>query len=103
MAIWMLIMSLTPALPNYDEIADALLVAHSPFDAAQVHGLLCGLICGSMNNQPTQSWQKIVLPGKKSAQTLEMLKELYETSYHLLNEFSFEFLLLLPEDSKDIN
>ena len=40
---------------------------------------------------------------KKSKRGEDLLKQIYEATYHQLSEFSFEFRLLLPEDDADIN
>ncbi len=95
-------MSQAPSLPSYTELTLALEKTQSNFQAAQVHGLLCGLICGT-SGKTDDSWEKIVLGPKKSKKTLSMLQELYETSYHQINEFSFEFSLLLPTDRANLD
>jgi len=95
-------MSYTTQLPSYTELTEALQKTQSEFDAAQVHGLLCGFICGTSGELDAQ-WEKLVAGSKKNSNTHVLLQELYETSYHQLSEFSFEFSLLLPDDGNDIN
>lgn len=96
-------MTETPSLPEYTDIEQALQDAGANFDAAGVHGLLCGFICADPDNTHEAEWAKLVFGKNKDEKTLELLEALYETSYHSLSEFSFEFGLLLPEDSADIN
>jgi yecA family protein len=95
-------MSNPPALPSYVEVTNALKKTPAKFNAAQVHGLFCGLICGTSGKQ-NERWEKLLLEDIKEQNSREILQGLYETSYHLMSEFSFEFTLLLPADTKDIN
>lgn len=92
-----------PTLPSYQDIVTALKSADSDFDASQLHGLFCGIICATSGEQQTALWMRLVFGKEKPVNRLEELERLYEMSYHLLSEFSFEFVLLLPEDTKDIN
>lgn len=96
-------MTIISSLPSYSELADALEKTKSTFNAAQVHGLLCGLICASAGDFDKGAWQKRILGTKKNRQSVELLQQLQETSYHQMTDFSFEFSLILPEDSIDIN
>ncbi len=95
-------MTQIPSLPSYTEIANLLLNAHTSFTPSQIHGLFCGYICatsGKIDNR----WEKIVLGKNKNDECRELLQQLYETSYHQMSEFSFEFSLILPNDDVDIN
>ncbi|OAI49214.1 hypothetical protein AYO45_00510 [Gammaproteobacteria bacterium SCGC AG-212-F23] len=93
-------MSTESLLPSYTEFSKVLQKSKSNFQAAQVHGLLCGWICST--HETENVWEKR-LPGIKTyPQGLEALKRLYEISYHQLSEFSFEFSLLLPDDRTDL-
>lgn len=93
-------MSQTPSLPDYADVANALSDAKSPFQPATVHGLLCGYLSAG-NNSP--QWLHHVLGKSKSRAAIASLETLYETSYHQISDFSFEFTLLLPDDDEDIN
>lgn len=92
----------TPSLPTYIEITTALKKIPSDFSAAQIHGYFCGLIC-LYNGKNSTAWKKRILGSKKNKEAQETLQDLYETSYHQISEFSFEFDLLLPDDEGDIN
>jgi uncharacterized protein len=96
-------MTSTPSLPDYQDITKILEHAHSQFDASQVHGLFCGLICAEPGLAEPISWEKLLFRSEQKPNNMGSLYELYETSYHLLSEFSFEFSLLLPTDTLDIN
>jgi yecA family protein len=88
-------------LPTYAELNEALNQAHAPFQAADAHGVLSGLIC--VTNDKINQWEKLILGNTKDEVSSELLDRLYETSFHQMSEFSFEFSLLLPDENIDIN
>jgi uncharacterized protein YgfB (UPF0149 family) len=94
-------MSIAPSLPGYAEVTTALKKTPGRYNASQVHGLMCGLICAISAKDSTR-WEGI-LGIAKDPEGLEVLQRLYETSYHQMSEFSFEFTLLLPSDKTEIN
>lgn len=95
-------MSTMPALPTYAEVENALKETTAKYDAAQVHGLMCGLICATSGKEDRR-WQKLLYGKEKYPKSQEVLLILYETSYHQMSEFSFEFGLLLPSERDNIN
>lgn len=95
-------MTTTPSLPSYSEVASALKKTAGHYNASQVHGLMCGLICATSGQADTH-WEKMLFGKEKNPQIEEILQELYENSFHQISEFSFEFSLLLPDDDNDIN
>lgn len=95
-------MSQEPTLPSYTELTSILQNIQPNCDVSQIHGLLCGYICATAGD--VMDFWNNVFPGvKKSRKGEEILKELYESTYHHLSEFSFEFTLMLPDDDSDIN
>lgn len=94
-------MTQIPSLPSYSSVTSALKKTPEKLEGAQAHGLICGLICANPE-KTSNNWQKLILGSEPNPTAQELLQELYENSYHLLSEFSFEFMLLLPNDSKDI-
>ncbi len=89
-------------LPTYSDMADLLSLAKSKWHPSEVHGLFCGYLsatAGEMDNH----LEKRILGKNKNPAFRESLQQLYETSYHQLSEFSFEFTLLLPDDGVDIH
>ncbi len=95
-------MTTQPTLPSYSEMTRILDAIETPFLAAQVHGYICGLICGSQG-RIDNTWIKKVLENKKNRAAQESLHEVFEISFHQMSEFSFEFSLLLPDDKMEIN
>lgn len=59
-------MSAMSSLPSYTDVADALQKTGSPLQAAEVHGLFCGIICATPDNTDTH-WEKLVMGPKKIA------------------------------------
>lgn len=94
-------MSETSNIQNYTELAEILQKIEPNSHIAQIHGVICGMICGS-DSEPTL-WEAVFPNTQKSAQGEDLLKQIYEATYHELTEFSFEFSLLLPNDEADIN
>lgn len=95
-------MSYSPTLTDYNELEKALLAVEATFTPAEAHGYICGVLSAT-GGKLDASWIKVIMGKSKNVSLREMLLELFETTFHLLNEFSFEFTLLLPDDKVDIN
>ena len=87
-------------LPTFSKLVKALGKTNLKLHPSQVHGLICGFICGSAK-APTD-WEELVTGGKESPTTHTVLQELYDSSAQQLDEFMFEFHLLLPSDSEEL-
>jgi uncharacterized protein len=92
---------LPSTVPSYTEVTEALSSTGSAFQAPDAHGLLCGFICATAGK--SEDWEKLIVGTTLSVHGIEVLRQLYESSYHQMSEFSFEFSLLLPADDEDIN
>lgn len=88
-------------IPPYTEYSDALMIAQSDFQPAEIHGLFTGYLCGTKKEK--FDWQKIILPASKDTPCQAMLQQLYDITAQQLTEFSLDFNLLLPDDDTDIN
>lgn len=90
------------SLPKYSELSHALSKTTLKLHPSQVHGLICGILCGNPNSKA--AWEELVTGDhdKESGKTHELLQALYDTSAKQLNEFLFEFQLILPSDSKEL-
>ena len=95
-------MSTTSSMPTYNDIMTALHSGHSPMHPSQVHGYLCGLICAT-GGATNAAWQQQIFGDSPDATSVDTLQNLYETSYHQMTDFSFEFSLLLPEGDAKID
>ena len=82
------------ALPTYAELSRALETTALKLHPSQVHGLICGLLCGNPNS--TSAWEELVTGGKETEKTHEILQALYDASEKQLTEFLFELALSSP-------
>jgi uncharacterized protein YgfB (UPF0149 family) len=89
-------------LPSYAVLMKAIQKIQPNGHAAQIHGLLCGILCATAGETKRQ-WEDYLPEIKKNKKVHELLNEVAEMSYHQLSEFSFEFSLVLPNEKTDIN
>jgi len=94
----MLVINMTEvALPNYTELNLALSHMLHPSEA---HGLISGILCAHSKNTEF-SWEELI--GEKNlGKNQELLQKLYDGSAAQLEDFSFEFQLVLPTDSESL-
>lgn len=94
-------MTETPVLPSYVELTRVFEKTMPNSNVAQIHGIICGTICAQSGVDI--DILKLFPQAKKSKKAQTLLIQMYEASYHELSEFSFQFSLILPMDSIDIN
>jgi uncharacterized protein YgfB (UPF0149 family) len=87
-------------LPTYRELDQALSKTALQLHPSQVHGLICGVLCGSTHSPA--AWKEWLIADKRPVKTQEMLQNLYDLSAKQLGEFLFEFQLVLPLDSEEL-
>lgn len=95
-------MSEKPAVIEYATLALLLNENKTQSNPAQLQGFICGLICANTNDV-APDFKKSLPELQKNAVLLDVLQQLYEHSFRQLNQFSFEFELLLPDDDAEIN
>lgn len=83
---------------SYNELEKALNKTSLKLHPSQVHGLVCGYLCG--NPKDTKAWEALVTGKEEPESTHIVLQSLYDLSAKQLREFLFEFQLMLPKDSK---
>ena len=88
-------------LPQFDEITTALEETELKLHASQIHGLITGVLCGNFNEET--DWQELVMGEKLAGETAEKLQLLYEGTAKQLQDFLFEFNLLMPSDELDLS
>jgi len=89
------------ALPTYTKLDQALAKTSLKLHPSQVHGLICGILSG--NPRCSSAWEELIGGGHKgSAKIHKLLQGIYEVSAKQLDDFLFEFQLLLPPDSEDL-
>ncbi|EKD70030.1 MAG: hypothetical protein ACD_46C00666G0001 [uncultured bacterium] len=87
-------------LPTYVELNHALAKTTLKLHPSQVHGLLSGILCGNPNSP--SAWEELITGDKGSKKTHEVLQGVYESTAKSLNDFLFEFQLLLPSDKEEL-
>jgi yecA family protein len=90
---------------SYQDIQDIVLDSDTAGSAAEIHGVLAGLLCinGSV---ACETWLENALGGAKDdlvATERQLLGDLYETTRQQLKEFDFSFQLLLPDDDSSLS
>ncbi|CAG9425181.1 YecA family protein [Providencia alcalifaciens] len=97
-------MSIQKSLPNYESL-DNLLQQHSiALTAAEIHGLITGLICGGSRDH---GWQTLVHDlandGLAFPQTVSQpLRELYDLTFEALDDTEFTFNMLFPDEDASV-
>ncbi len=91
---------MTISLPTYDDLAEALEKTTLKLHPSQVHGLITGILCGNPNS--STAWEELVTGDKEPKSTHELLQTLYNKTENQLEEFLFEFHLLLPSDEDSL-
>lgn len=96
------------ALPSYDELNQLLLKTEFKFNPSQLHGLACGLLCGKQLTEKT--WEDLIksfFPQVEKTNAQEtashlLFKNLYEITKLQLEDYLFEFDLVLPDDEQKL-
>lgn len=89
------------ALPSFRELEQALDKTALRLHPSQVHGLVCGILCGHPNSRTT-AWEELITGGTESGKTHQLLQTLYNNSAQQLANFLFEFELILPSDKDEL-
>lgn len=87
-------------LPTYTELDRALNATALKLHPSQVHGLICGILCGPSSKNA--AWEELVTGGEESPQTHKLLQSLYDGSASQLKDFLFDFEMVLPPDSEPL-
>jgi len=87
-------------MPTYQELNAALSKTALKLHPSQVHGLISGIL--SANAKSNAAWEEIITGGEEAARTHELLQALYDTTAAQLNDFLFEFQIVMPPDDDDL-
>lgn len=95
-------MSIQNTFPDYQNLNQLLTQQAVALTAAEMHGLISGMLCGDNKDQ---SWQtlthELTNEGLAFSQTLaDPLRALHEATAHALDDGEFMFQLLLPDDER---
>lgn len=89
-----------PTLPSFAELNQALSQTSLKLHPSQVHGLIAGILCGNPNS--TAAWEELVTGSEQTGAMHDLLQSLYNASAKQLADFLFEFEIVLPPDSDDL-
>jgi uncharacterized protein YgfB (UPF0149 family) len=95
------------SLPDYDDVADALVEIKNMVTPAQMHGLICGVICLGETALDEQASIAIAIGFEQEEVQLapeqsQTLKALLDYSHDRLSQMEFDFQLLLPDDDRSL-
>ncbi|AXG43893.1 MULTISPECIES: YecA/YgfB family protein [Photorhabdus] len=98
-------MSIQNSLPDYQSFDEILHQQSVALTAAEMHGLISGLLCGGNRDS---SWQILVHDlandGLAFSHPLaQQLRELREITFESLDDSNFAFGLLLPDEEDNVN
>lgn len=96
-------MSIENKLPGYEAIEQLLQQHQVALTAAEMHGLISGILCGGNHDD---SWKTLVSEltndGLSFPQVLaQPLLEIYQITRNTLDDEGFMFQLFLPDDTQD--
>lgn len=92
------------SLPDYDGFVDTLAFLNLPITASTLHGMMCGYLCAGADEQG-EAYLRALLNHKKDAQSRQALLAMFEVfsvSQQQINNFDFEFQMLLPDDDESL-
>ena len=95
-------------LPIYGSVAEIIESVHTLASPAEVHGLLCGIICSGKQQIDSETWAaKAMGLGDKdlhlSKKQATILQQLLDYSYNRLTQMEFDFQLLLPDEEASLS
>lgn len=95
------------ALIPFDDLADLLLPMGSLNSPSELHGWLCGKLCGGARMEEAdwldQAWEFLDVVGGAGAEAREAVAHLYATTLSQFNDEEFGLQLLLPDDETDLD
>lgn len=95
------------ALPDFATVNDALSGGGSLVEAAECHGVLCGILCTS-GSTDMQGWVGHLFAARDesadiSAASLKILHDVHQGTLAGINHTTLDFSLLLPEDDYSLD
>lgn len=88
------------SMPDFQTLNHALSDTTLKLHPSEAHGLISGVLSGDASGKTP--WEAIVTGDDDPAKTRELLQTLFEASAAQLDEFLFEFQLIMPPDSEDL-
>ena len=94
----------TSALPDYSSLTASLMAEGIAISAAELHGLLSGLLCGGIKDDSWQVWMHDLTNDGQAypSELAKVARTMYLQIKQTLNEEEFGFSLRLPEDDESV-
>lgn len=89
------------ATPSFLALSKALEKTTLTLHPSQVHGLVCGLLCGEAKERDS-AWQDLVTGGDTNKKTHQVLQSLYDGCAGQLATFLLDVYPLLPDDDEEL-
>jgi len=93
-------------LPVFDEFCDQLLPLGAITSPSELHGLLCGKLCGGermpLGIWESTAWEFLDVVGDPGDVISSMVTSLYSVTLQQLNSDNFDLQLLLPDDDVEL-
>jgi uncharacterized protein YgfB (UPF0149 family) len=88
-------------MPDYQALNQVLSQTMQKLHPSQVHGMISGILSGNVGEK--LNWEELVAGGEDRSKTHDILQALFLASQKQLEEFLFEFELMLPPDSESLS
>ncbi|AOW53183.1 TPA: UPF0149 family protein [Legionella pneumophila subsp. pneumophila] len=91
-------------LPNYDDFVQSISVLALTMSGSELHGIMCGYLCAGADSQG-EAYIRALLNNKKDEQSRNALLSMFSVfsiSQQQMNNFDFEFEMLLPDDDESL-
>ncbi|HAT8179207.1 TPA: UPF0149 family protein [Legionella pneumophila] len=91
-------------LPKYDDFVQSISVLALTMSGSELHGIMCGYLCAGADSQG-EAYIRALLNNKKDEQSRNALLSMFSVfsiSQQQINNFDFEFEMLLPDDNESL-
>ncbi|HAZ7574486.1 UPF0149 family protein [Legionella sp. PATHC032] len=91
-------------LPEYDDFVQSISVLALTMSGSELHGIMCGYLCAGADSQG-EAYIRALLNNKKDEQSRNALLSMFSVfsiSQQQMNNFDFEFEMLLPDDNESL-
>ena len=91
-------------LPEYTDFAESISVLSLNISGSELHGMMCGYLCAGADSQG-EAYLRALLNNKKdeeSRNALLVMFSVYTISQQQINNFDFDFEMLLPDDNESL-
>jgi uncharacterized protein YgfB (UPF0149 family) len=91
-------------LPDYDTFVESIVALSLNISGSELHGMMCGYLCAGADSQG-EAYLRALLNNKKdedSRNALLSMFSVFSISQQQINNFDFEFEMLLPDEEESL-